>query len=206
VQQQQAPAPVQLSPQDLDKALNRYTVPVEEFNNLFTETDPVKATAILNNILEKKVVQAVTMANHLIQEAQGQVINQVRPYMSFADSQRELMLRDQFFANNPTLKGQDLLIQTVMAQMAQERQAGVYQPQSEQQVFTDVATRTNALIAGMQQNGPVAPAQQGQQPAVQAGGKPAMAVLPSSGGGGASSAAGSTARAGENPTARSIFG
>jgi len=209
VQQPHVPqAPRQAAPMsqpEIDKALNKYTVPVEQFNALFAETDPVKATGILNDILEKKVIQAVTMAHHLIQEAQSKIVGQVQPYMQFADTQREIMLREQFFAANADLKGQDLLIQTVMAQMAQERQAGIYRPASEQQVFSDVAARTKALIAGMQQQGQAAPAVvQGAQPAQ--GGKPPMAVLPTGGGGGAQSAAGSTAIPGESPTARSIFG
>ena len=196
----------QLTQAEIDTAVNRYTVTPEVFNQLFSETDPAKATELFNSILEKKVVQAVTMANHLINEARSTIVGQVQPYMAFADSQRELMLREQFFQTNADLKGQDLLIQTVMAQMAQERQAGVYKPASEQQVFSDVAARTKALIAGMQQQGQ-APAAlvPGAQPVVQANGKPAMAVLPSGGGGGSQSASVSTAAAGQSQTAVAIF-
>jgi hypothetical protein len=195
----------QMSQADIDKALNKYVVSVDDFNTLFSEADPVKATAKLNDLLDKKVIQAVTMAHHLIQEAQSQTLGRVQPYMQFADTQREIMLREQFFANNADLKGQDLLIQTVMAQMAQERQAGVYKPQSEQQVFSDVATRTKALIAGMQQQGHTpASVAQGAQPAARVAGKPAMAVLPT-GGGGSQSAANGSAAPGESQTARAIF-
>jgi hypothetical protein len=197
----------QLTQPEIDQALNRYTVAPEEFNALFNEPDPAKATAILNGMFQKVVVQAVTMAHHLIQDQGAQLKQQVAPYMQFADTQREVMLREQFFLANPDLKGQDLLIQNVMSQLALERQKGVYQPASEQQVFSDVATRTKALIASLQQQGQAlptvagAPAQQAA-PAV----KPGMARLPGGGGGGSQSAANGTAAAGQNQTAMNIFG
>jgi hypothetical protein len=213
VQQQpvhQPQAPRQLTEPEIDKAINRYRVTPEEFNALFNEPDPAKAVGILDGMLQKAVVQAVTMAKHLIDDSASQVQRTVQPYMQFADAQREVMLQEQFFQANPDLKGQDLLIGNVMAQMAVERQKGVYQPQSEAQVFSDVATRTKALIAAMQQQGHVVlPAQPGAvQTPVAPAGKPRMAVLPTRGGGGGAppSAAGNAAAAGESQDARSIFG
>lgn len=209
--QQVAPAaPVQqqqpLAQADIDKAINRYTVTPEAFNSLFNEPDPAKAAGILNSMLQGAVIQAVTMAHHLNQQTASELTQRVQPYMQFADTQREQMLREQFFAHNADLKGQDALIQTVMAQMAQERRSGAYRPVSEAQVFTDVATRTKALIAGMQQQGQIPAASNGApRQAASAGTKPQMAVLPNSGGGGSQSAGTSQARPGESSAARSIF-
>lgn len=209
VQQQQQQPPAPPSQAEIDKAINRYTATPEEFNALFTETDPKKATEILNGMFQKVVTQAVTMAHHLVQDQAAKLHNAVQPYMSFADTQREHMLREQFFATNPDLKGQDLIIQTVMGRLAQERQAGRYQPASEQQVFQDVAAHTKALIAQMQQQGQAGAPAPAVVPAqvTPAAVKPAMAVLPTGGGGGGSpSVPQGQAAAGESQTARSIFG
>lgn len=208
--QHQPQAPRQMSQEDINKALNVYTVTPEEFNGLFTEQDSAKAAGILNGMLQKAVVQAVTMSKHLIEDQANQLSSRVQPYMQFADAQREVMLREQFFIANPDLKGQDLLIGNVMNQLAIERQQGAYRPQSEAQVFSDVATRTKALIASLQQQGQFVPAPQ-QQAAVAPvvpQGKPQMAVMPTRGGGGGQppSAAQNAAAAGESQDARNIFG
>ena len=208
-QQQQAPraqAPAQLSEAEVDQAINRYRVTPDTFNKLFTEEDPAKASAMLDEMLQGAVKQAVTMSLHLIKDQTVQIQQSVQPYMQFADTQREVMLREQFFQNNPDLRGQDLVIGTVMQQLAAARQSGQYQPANEQQVFLDVATRTKALIAQMQQ--------QGQQVAPQVGAvtpqgvKPSMVTIPTaSGGAGAGSAGGNpSANSGESQAARSVFG
>jgi len=207
-QQQQPQAPAQLAPEEIDKAINRFRVTPEKFNELFTEEDPTKASAILDGMLQDTVKQAVTMSLHLIKDQAAQLQQSVAPYMQFADTQREVMLREQFFQNNPDLRGQDLVIGTVMQQLAAARQAGQYRPANEQQVFQDVATRTKALIAQMQQQGQhVAPQQGGVAPqGLQR--KPTMVALPTASGGmGAGSANGLPSAAnGESQAARSVFG
>ncbi len=207
--QQPVQQPQQLKPEEIDKAINRYKVTPETFNKLFTEEDPGKASAILDDILQGAVKQAVTMSAILFRDETARLQQTVQPYMQFADSQREVMLREQFFTANPDLRGQDLVINTVMNELSVARANGQYRPTSEQQVFQDVATRTKALIASMQQQGQQVPTQQGMtRPQSVPQGKPKMVTLPTvSGGAGAGSAAGQSAAAvGESQAARSVFG
>jgi len=215
--QQQAAQPQQPTQQraqptqaEIDKQINRYTVSPEKFQQMFSEEDPAKAAGVLNEMMQGAVTQAVTMAYHLIQDQGNKLQQTVQPYMQFADNQREVMLREQFYQSNPDLRGQEMLISAVQTQIVAERQSGQYQPVSEAQVLTDVATRTKALIAQWQQNGQHPQAQPNgsvpvSQPHSQV--KPPMAALPTTAGGGlAPSAAASKNLPGQNSVAVSLFG
>lgn len=201
-------APKQLTQEEIDKAINKRVVSVDEFNSIFSETDPKKATDVFNGILQGVAVQAATMAHHLIVEATSRLDQQYRPYAQFADSQRELVLREQFFAANPDLVGQDVLINVAQNELNQARAQGRYNPTSAQQVFQDVATRTKALIAGMQRQGQpsqVATTQQ-QPPQAAPNGKGPMAVLPTVAPVAGAPSAPNQAAPGESQIARDIFG
>lgn len=201
VQQQQQPAPVQmptqsqLSPKEADRIMNKFTLGQQEYDAIFKTDSEEASIAALNNVLQNTVKQAVTMAFHLVNDTESKVINKVQPYIQFADTQRELMLRESFFSEHPSLKGADPIISAVMSQMAQ----GGVKYASQKELFDAVATSTKAQLAQMglvqgQTNNPTPRAASVKRP---------MASLPTGGQGG-SQASADTGQGGSN-TARTIF-
>lgn len=204
----QVPEPKQPTQEEIDAQLNRFKVTDQVFDGIFEAKDKAQAMSALDQFGQGLVKQAVTMAYHLMQDSQQRLQQQVQPYMQFADSQRDLMMREAFFASHPDLKGMDVLVNTAMQQLMAEKQQGQFQPKSDKEIFDAVAKRANDLRnavvggqtqpAGSQQqvipNGQPVPAQ-----------RPGMVQMPRGSQGGAPSAPGRVA-AGQNPTAASLFG
>lgn len=194
-QVQQQPVPQQLPPEQVDKMLNKFTLTQKEYDAIFKTDSEEKSIEALNNVLQATVRQAVTMAFHLVQDTEQRVAQTVTPYIKFADTQRELMLRETFFNDHPDLRGAEPVINAVMVQMAQSGQK--YQDQK--QLFDAVAKSTKDQLAqlGLVQG-------QGQQPKPTTRKQP-MAVLPTGGQGGRQESA-NAGQSRESNTARNIFG
>jgi hypothetical protein len=194
VQQQQQQVP-QLSKEEADRVLNKFTLTQKEYDAIFKTESEEASIEALNEVLQNTVKQAVTMAFHLVQDTEQRVVSGVKPYMQFADSQREIMLRETFFAEHPTLRGADPILNAVMTQMA----TGGQKFNTQKDLFDAVAKSTKAQLAQMgmvQGQANTKPAGNGQ--------KPRMAALPTGGQGGSSQSA-ATGQSGGSNTARAIF-
>jgi hypothetical protein len=187
-QGQQQQQQKQLSQEELDKAFNKFVVTPELYAQIFDAEKPEQSIAALNNLVAGAVKQAVTMAYHVMNDQFQQFDGRLKPYMSFADEQRETMLRNQYFEMFPTHKQLDPIIQQVHQQMKAEG----YKASDMKGLFTEVGKRVDAIVnqlktaagitggdnsgaGGQQQNNG------GQQQASQ---KPKMSSLNSGGQGG----------------------
>lgn len=191
-QQVQQAQPQQLSEEEVNRLTNRFVLDEAGYDAIFATENKADSIKALNDVLQGVARQAVTMSHYLIQEAAGGLQQKVAPYMQFADSQRELMLRETFFSRHPDLRGSDVIINAVMTQMAQSGTKF----QNNEQLFDAVAQATKAQLSqlgvkGQQIGG-------GQQTV-----KPGMATLPVGSSGGSRMA--QTGSGGSN-TAKSLFG
>lgn len=190
-QQPTAQQQKQMTPEELDRAFNRFRVTPEIYAEIFDAESPEKSIAALNKLVEGSVKQAVTMAYHVLQDQMGQFNSRIQPYMSFADEQREQMLRNQYFAEFPDHKSLDPIIE----QVHQQLKSSGYKPKNTKELFTEVGKRVNAIVdqlkaaagvTGGGAQGATAGAQGGGQQQVQqqASQKPQMSSLKSGGQGG----------------------
>lgn len=196
-QQQQAPVqqqqPQQLSDAEVARLTNRFVIDEAQYDKMFATEDKAQSIAAFNEIVQGAVRQAVTMSQYLAQEHVSRVQQQVQPYMQFADSQRELMLRENFFNKYPDLRGADVIIRAVQQDMSSK---GV-KYNSMEELFDAVAKASQAQLRMLSAQGQQV---NGTQPRV----KPAMASLPAGAGGGGSKMA--QTGSGPQTTARSLFG
>ena len=201
--QQQAPVQQQVAPQPTEEevraALGIHEVSQQDYDAIFKTESEEESRKALNALLDKKVTQAVRMANVLIQEHFGKVQQEVRPYMQFADEQRQAMWEQSFFGEHPDLAGAKPVVDAVVAQM---RQQGQKFPDAKT-AFNAIAQNTKAYLAQLRQLGQTAPVASNGPTQTQAVSKPSMAVLPSGGQGGAGSSA---AASGKQNTAQRLFG
>jgi len=197
-QRVQQPAPVQqqvqqpLSDEEVAKLTNRFTMTEQDFDAIYEAPDKASAIKAFNKILQGTVMQAVTMANYLAQDHAGKVLETAKPYMQFAESQRNLMLHETFYAQHPDLRGADVIVQAVTSNMAQQ---GVKYP-NEKQLFDAIAQASKAQLAKLGKTG---------QQVVPANGKikQPMASLPTGSQGGTKMA---PVGSGIQRTAKEIFG
>lgn len=194
VQSQPQPQTQPLSEEEVARLTNRFTLDEAGYDAIFATEDKQESIRALNQVLQGVVRQAVTMSHYLMQDTAGKIQQTVQPYMQFADSQRELMLRETFFSEHPDLRGSEVIINAVMTGMAQQ---GV-KFSDNKQLFDAVAKATKDQLAALgakgQMNG-----QQTQQAQV----KPKMARLPAGSGGGSGMA---QVHSGGSSTARAVFG
>lgn len=190
VVQQQQPLP----DEEVAKLTNRFTMTEKEFDAIYEAPDKQTAIAAFNHVLQGVVKQAVTMASYLAMDQAQQVTQQVRPYMQFADSQRELMLRQNFYEANPELKGADVIVEAVLGNLTNSGQKFT----SHKQLFDAVAKASKDQLVRLggqgQRNG-------NAQPKV----KQPMAAMPNGSQGGNGSRMAPTG-SGVQQTAKSIFG
>lgn len=197
-QQQQAAPPVQLSEADIKKHLGVYEVNEADYDAIFATDDKKESMTALNSMLQKAVAQAVTMAHVIIQDQQQALVQQVQPYMQFADEQRRGMMEHEFYNTNPDLAQSKPIVDAVLANL---RQSGQKFPDAKT-LFDTVAKQSKAYLSHLTQLGQTAPGAPNGQQSTQ-GGKPPMAVQPSGGSGGSGVKSGNAG--GQNKTAASLF-
>ena len=195
--QQQQQAPVQLSDEEVARLTNRFVVDEKVYDEMFATEDKAASIAAFNKILQGAVRQAVTMASYLHQDGIEKVHQTVRPYMQFADSQREIALRETFFAKHPDLRGADVVIKAVQDEMTRKGQRF----QTVEELFDATAKASKAHLAQLQASGQQPKTVQ-QQPAV----KPRMATITNGSGGGGSGQQTAVKSGSPQETARAIFG
>lgn len=190
--QQPTPPPAPLPDEEVAKLTNRFTMTEKEFDAIYEAPDKPSAVKAFNDVLQRTVMQAVTMANYLAQDHAGKVLEKAQPYMQFAESQRNLMLHETFYSQHPDLRGADVIVQAVMGNMTQQ---GI-KFQSEKQLFDAIAQASKAQLAKLGKTG---------QSTVPVNGKvkQPMASLPTGSQGGTRVAA---VGSGSQNTARSLFG
>lgn len=188
--------------------LNVYQLTEADYNAVFDTDDRAQSINALNQILQNVVKQAVTMSVHVTKSEVGGLVQQVSPYMQFADSQRELAMKNAFFESAPDLKGMDVVIEFAMNQLIQEKNAGKVAFKNDQEIFAAIAERTRAIRQQMSnQPAPTQPtptAPTSGAPVAQPHGRPTMAVMPRGGQSGAQGAP--QGAVGQNNTAVTIFG
>lgn len=199
---QQQP-PQQQSPEEIQRALNVYSLSEQDYDSVFNVDSKEESIKALNDVLQKVVRQAVTMSHVLLQDQQQQILQQVQPYMQFADTQRQVMLESSFYQQHPDLQASKPVVDAVLKQFQSQ---GV-KFSDEKQLFDAVAQNTKAYLSQLVQLGQTAaPTLQGQQQTQNGGtpqgAKPSMAALPRGGQGGAGASGGS----GKVNTAQALFG
>jgi hypothetical protein len=117
--QGQQQAPRQLTPEELNTAMNVFSASPEHAGELLsamglqaTPEQAQRVAAVLNLLLEGKTRQAVTMAAIQIEALRrndlASLRNEVSPALAFAQQQRENGLREEFLGKYPDLKGMNL--------------------------------------------------------------------------------------------------
>ena len=199
---QQAP----MSQEEINKALKYASVNAETYDAIFESESKEDSMKALEAYGQAIVQNALTAANYLQQEQLQNLQQQLNPYMSFADQQREMALQQEFYGANPELKGMEVLVDSAIAQL----QTTQKQYKSPQELFTDVKTLVQSHLAVMQGGQPqtaqpqsTAAPQPPQTPVQQ---KPAMATLSTGGQGGAGQTAGSSSSTPGQNTAKKLFG
>lgn len=186
VQQQQAPvAPArEISPEEVHKSLNVYNMTESDYASVFEVDSKEESIKNLNGILQKVVRQAVTMAHTLAEQKTTELMQQVQPYMQFADQQRFSGVEQALYQNNPELKGSEPLVEAVVKAFV-SKGAKFATPQ---ELFSAITTNVNAYKQrlGGQTTNPVASAP-ARTPAV----KPRMVSLSNGGQGGSAPSGGS---------------
>lgn len=219
-QQQQLP---QLTDEQKQRFFQTARVTPEVYRGIFESDTPEESMQALENFGQAIVRNALTMANHLVAAEVNRVVEQVQPYMQFADSQRNLMMEQQFYGQNPDMRGMEVLVDESINRLSQQG----YQFQNTNDLFNairnDVQQRLQILQGVIPANGqgqPTPVQQVAQQPQVTAGvqqmapiqqagptGKPRMAALTSgSQGGTGTMSSGQQTQPGVNPLASKLFG
>ncbi len=194
--QQVPPAQPRPSEAQVKASLNFYEVSEQDYDAVFAVEDKAQSIAALNNILQKAVRQAVTMSHTLAQEKIGAIVQQVQPYMQFADEQRHSLIEQTFFTQNPELVNQRPLVDAVVNAFKQKN----VKFNSPQELFTAIATNVKAY---QQQLGGQTQSPRAAAPVAAPAGKPRMVPLSNGGQGGAAPSGGSS---GGKSTAQAIFG
>lgn len=197
----QQAAPVQQAPAtqaELRASLNMYDVTEADYDAIFAVESKPESMKALNAMLQKVVVQAVTMSHTLAQQETQRITQMVQPYMEMADTQRHSVMEQTFYERHADLKSAAPVVTAVLKQF----QAGGMKFPTAEALFDAVAQNTKAYLGQLSQLG-----QTVQQASVAAGQpvavKPRMAVLPSGGAGGSGGGAG---KGGQINTAQRIFG
>lgn len=203
--QEQQPQPRQMTQEEIDRRLNKYTLTQDDYNKIFASENVEDSISALNNVLQKVALQAVTMAAVHNQNEVRQFRATLDPYTSFANQQMEAQAQHEFYTQNPDLKDYGSIVDMVTNELKMQ---GITFPDREK-AFGEVAKRAKERVtqlqqaAGLQVTGQ--PAQQVQAQPTSAPTqpkKPTMASLPVGGQGGA----GSTPSANSETTAQKLFG
>lgn len=190
--QQRIQATAPLPDEEVAKLTNRFTMTEKEFDAIYEAENKADAIKAFNDVLQRTVVQAVTMANYLAQDHAGKVMETARPYMQFAEEQRNMVRQEMFYAAHPDLRGADVVVQAVVSNMIQQ---GIRFP-DEKTTFDAIAQASKAQLAKLGKQG---------QGAVPANGKvkQPMASLPTGSQGGTRMA---QVGSGPSNTAKNLFG
>lgn len=189
--------------QELEKAMNKFSVDETLFKKIFESETPEESIAAMNQMVQGSVIQAVTMAKHLYENEIHQLRQQLNPYVTYAEQALEHERVNTFYNKNPELKP----LESVVNMVTQQMRAEGLRFESDEKAYEEVAKRAKAQVDLLKAAGltpqtvqtPVA------TPSVQApvAQRPQMAALPTGGQGGGGSTSGST---GKQSTAQKLFG
>jgi hypothetical protein len=104
------------------------------------------AVAALNEILDGKTRQAVTMSSLVVENLKRQIQQELAPLRSFVAAERERQLRDEFFKANDDLKDFTPLVEAVYTQL----QNNNVNFSSKEEAFKTVAEQARQLLAKLQ--------------------------------------------------------
>jgi hypothetical protein len=151
-QQAQQPTEKDLSPEEFNRKFGVVQVNESHIAALM-DADPKKAAAVLNNLLQGSVAQAVRMANELHQAEFGRMREEITPHIqSWQQYQRErldIQAKDRFFETNKDLLGEEDLVMTIKDAILTKVQSGQIRFTSEQEAFNAVATASRQLLTRM---------------------------------------------------------
>lgn len=188
--------------EDVQKHLNIYSVTEADYDAIFATESKEDSIKALNSMMQNVVRQAVTMSHVLVQDAQTNLQQQVRPYMQYADEQKHSAMEQAFYSQHSDLKAAQPVVDAVLKQF----QGSGRKFDSPEKLFDAVAQNTKAYLLQLQQLGQTT-TQNAQGPRLTQGtpqgGKPRMASLPSGGQGGSGAGGGNS---GKVNTAQRLFG
>jgi hypothetical protein len=150
VAQPQTQAQPQLSQEEVNRMLAVFNADRRHIERLGLKyEDPTaydEAVAALNEVLDGKTRQAVTMSSLVVENLKRQIQQELAPIRQFVAAERERKLRDEFFGAHEDLKEFTPLVEAVYTQL----QNNNVQFSSKEEAFKTVADQARQLLAKLQ--------------------------------------------------------
>jgi hypothetical protein len=135
----------QLTEEEFRRMTNYANITEQEFLGLFVE-DRKQAAQNFQNLIQKAVTQAVTMASLAHNAALEQVNQRFSPALQYVQSAQEKQLQAEFMEANTDLKGYEPLLMAIADQLKKEPG---FKTMGKEQAFKTVAERARLVISKM---------------------------------------------------------
>lgn len=145
-----AQQPRQLSQEEINKAMAVFNADkryVERLGLRFEQPEQYEeAVAALNEMLDGKTRQAVTMSSWVVENLKRQIQSELEPLRQFVSQAREQQLRQEFFKGNEDLKQFEPLVEAVYTRLTNAGKTFA----SKEEAFKVVAEQARQLLAKIQ--------------------------------------------------------